>query len=495
MLNLNVFAQDTQTPYISLAEICSKTGFSMEDCLAEIKNRGIAPIQFGNGIYLTADNIAALFAQSSSTDFVNVPPISATTLDNSIGSELSSTKFQNDKEVRRVANATISFISKKGRKSPHLVQWRTYFTDGTSKRESHSFATREEAERFAAELNKENTLAEQPPTELDTYKGIDSSTPFIDYAKFYVLSSGQVTCTDRTKKCYMQTIERIRKRLDKYGLAEITLGELDDSIFNRIIDDITKDCCQSTLNKTQDFIKRVLQYAFDRDILEGKCYVKYINRRKSSIKTEKCEPYTKDELNMLLNAAMPNTRLYALICLALYSGMRPAEIRALKWDDIDFANKVISVKGAVKRHYEDLEKSDYSEFIDDTKSESGIRSMALADKSAEVLQKWRAKSLNNPVGKKSEFIFFSKDGDAMKEEQLNSLWQRFINSHGWQGEKYMLYRFRHTYCTHLLVNDISPQKVQVLMGDSSISVIMNNYNGLKSGHIIDETRDVVNNMF
>lgn len=394
-----------------------------------------------------------------------------------------------------MANATVSKVNNKKRKKPYLVQWRIYFTDGTSKRKSKSFATKKEAESFAAELNKENAPDELPHTELDTYKGIDSSTPFIKYAKFYVLSSGQVTCTDRTKKCYMQTIERIRKRLDKYGLGEITLGELDDAICNRIIDGIAKDCCQSTLNKTQDFIIRVLQYAFDRDILEGKCYLKYVQKRKNGIKPKKREPYTDDEINMLLSAAMPNTRLYALICVALCSGMRPAEIRALRWDSIDFDNKVISIRGAVKRHYDDFEKSAYSEVVGTTKSESGIRNIGLADKAAEALQKWRTESLHDPVGKDSEYIFFSADGGAMKEEQLNSLWQRFINSHGWQGEKYMLYRFRHTYCTRLLCNEISPQKVQVLMGDSSVSVVMNNYNGLKSGHIIDETRDVINSMF
>ena len=59
----------------------------------------------------------------------------------------------------------------------------------------------------------------------------------------------------------------------------------------------------------------------------------------------------------------------------------------------------------------------------------------------------------------------------------------------------MLYRFRHTYCTHLLSHEISPQNVQTAMGDSSISVVLNNYNGIKSEHFIDEIRDVVNDMF
>lgn len=75
---------------------------------------------------------------------------------------------------------------------------------------------------------------------------------------------------------------------------------------------------------------------------------------------------------MFLDAAQTNTRLYAIIVLALYSGMRPAEIRALKWTDIDLSNGEIHVNGAVKRKYSDLKKSNYTEHVGSTKSEYGL---------------------------------------------------------------------------------------------------------------------------
>ena len=195
---------------------------------------------------------------------------------------------------------------------------------------------------------------------------------------------------------------------------------------------------------------------------------------------------------MLLNAAKGNIRLYTLISMALYTGMRPEEIRALKWEDVDFNNNNISVNKAVVKCYPDLKKSSYIEELGTTKSKKGVRDIPLADKAAEALKAWRAESLKDPVGKDSEFIVYHPDGGFMRSEQLKDIWYRFIKKNDWKGEGYILYRFRHNYCTRLLEKGTPIQFVQALMGDSTLDVIMKIYNGLNSKNIIDNTREMVN---
>lgn len=423
-----------------------------------------------------------------------------------------------------MANATISFISKEGRKKPYLVQWRIYFTDGSDTRKSKSFATREEAEAYAAKIDGES---EQPVPYSDSVhisvtensreviclsadhsailgmgigstQTVDGDMSFYDYMRYYIEDSGQCTCSDRTKKCYMDTANRIRRELEKIDKGSISLGELDDTVLNKAFKNIV-DCGSGTslIGKAYGFTKRVLEYAFARGYITkdiAPLIVKPKCRKKSKADSDR-KPYTDEEIKMLLDAAKSNTRLYAMIVLALYSGMRPAEIRALRWTDIDWGNGEIHVNGAVKREYADLSKSSYTECVGSTKSDSGIRDIPLAANSAQALKNWRAKSENDSVGGTSEFIFFSADGSAMNENQFNSLWRRFIYSHDWKGRGYFLYRFRHTFCTRLLLSGRTPQEVQALMGDSTLDVIMTIYNGINSRDVLERSRGTVNGIF
>lgn len=484
---------DSTPMVISLSEFCEKTSFAQEDVLTELKRNGTPAMRMGDNCYLTETIVEVLFNQDRADNFVTNQPICATALDNRFSLELQSTELKDEKEVVRVANATVSKVNDEKRKKPYLVQWRIYFKDGGSERKSKSFATREEAENFVDELNKKNSPAEQPHTELDTYRGIDSSTPFLEYAEFYVLYSGQLTCGDRTKRDYMVAINLFRKHLRSLGRENVTLGEVDDTLCNRVFKEIAKRCAQATLNKVYNFVKRVLKYAFDKQILTGCSYVNLIVKHKSSVVTKERKPYTEEEVDMLLNAAAEyNTRLHTLICMALYTGMRPEEIRALMWEDIDFNNNIISVNKAVVKRYPDLKKSSFYEELDRTKSDKGVRDIPLANEAAKSLEAWRAESLNDPVGKDSKFIFYHPDGEFMQEGQLNKIWGRFIKKNDWKGKEYILYRFRHNYCTRLLEKGTPIQFVQALMGDSTLDVIMKIYNGLNSKNIIDNTREMVN---
>ena len=491
---------------ISVSEISERIGFAPDDIIIELQRRGIAPIRMGNNFYLTADMLSVLFSQDNTDIFVTNQPICATDIDNRPSAELSLPQLKG-REVLRVANATISFVSKEGRKKPYMVQRRVYFEDGGFKRVSKCFATREEAEAYVAKVDGERERIVPCPESVhivatvNSRQAVCSNMSFYDFMRYFIKDSGQCTCGDRTKKCYMDTTNRIHKELDKIGMGSITLGELDDTVLNKVIKNIA-DCGDgdSLLDKVYNFTKRVLRYAFAKEYIGRD--ISLLIRKAKSRKQEGDEtdaqnrnPYSDEEIKMLLDAAKPNIRLYAIIILALYSGMRPAEIRALRWKDIDWSNGVIRINGAVKRKYGDVETSSYSEFVGSTKSSSGIRVIPLADRTAAALKDWRAESEKTTVGRDSEFIFFSKNGGAMNESQYSSMWRRFINSHSWKGRGYFLYRFRHTFCTRLLLNDSTHQEVKALMGDSSLKVIEQNYNGIRSQDVLERSRETVNGIF
>lgn len=480
---------------VTLTKFCKETGFEQEDILAELKNRDIALLRMGNSYYLTKEMIKSLFNQDIADFFVDNQPLCVNALDNCLSEDVISQP--NGKEVLDMAKATVSHVNNEKRKKPFLVQWSARSADGSDKRISKSFATKAEAEAFAAEINTELEQAHFSSQPTRPSRDIGRYMSFCDYMLYYIKDSGQCTCSDRTKKCYINTAERIHKELDKIGRGSVTLYELDDIVLNTVIKNIAGCSGGSLVSKVYGFIKRVLSYAFARGYINkdiAPLIVKAKCRKKSKAESNR-KPYTDNEIKKILDAAKPNTRLYAFINIALYTGMRPAEIRALRWSDIDWQNEEIHVNGAVKREYADLSGSSYTEHVGSTKSESGIRVIPLADSAAQALRNWRSESQSDPVGGTSEFIFYSADGSAMNENQFNSLWRRFISSHGWSGKGYFPYRFRHTFCTRLLLSDRTPQEVQALMGDSTLAVIMQIYNGINSRDVLERSRDAVNNIF
>lgn len=527
---------------ISVSEISERIGFAPDDIIIELQRRGTAPIRMGNNFYLTADMLSVLFSQDNTDIFATNQPICATDIDNRPSAELSLPQLKG-REVLRVANATISFVSKEGRKKPYMVQRRVYFEDGGFKRVTKCFETRETAEDYAAKVDGEHKQA-VPRSEsvhiaatsnskealglsadyaallgkgIDTAQTVGGKTElaaaasklatrccqpkaaggdmsFYDYMLYYIEDSGQCSCRERTKKCYTYAAATIRADLEKMGEGSVTLERLNDTMLNKIFIEMAQKFRQSTLNKAFDFVKRTLKYAFKKKYISENI-AELIDKPKSQIQSEERQPYTDEEIEMILSAAKPNTRLYALVNIALYTGMRPSEIRALRWSDVDWDNGTIHVNGAAKRHYDDLKRSAYTEYIGETKSKSGIRVIPLAESVAAALRAWRAMSECDSVGKTSEFIFFDVNGDFMKEESLTSMWGRFINSHKWRGKKLFMYRFRHTFCTRLLLSGCTPQTVQALMGDSTLNVIMRIYNGIKSKDVIEVTRDNVNGIF
>lgn len=503
---------------ISISEISERTGFSPDDILAECQNRGIAPIHLGYHYYLTADMLPVLFSQDSADIFVTNQPICSTAIDKRLSAELELSQ-RYGKEVKRVANATISFVSKEGRKKPFLVQRRVYFEDGSNKRVSKCFATREEAYEYAAVVNSEreqsNSKSESVHIEptansrqalglsdysrstgINNKRAVGGDMRFYDYMLYYINESEQCTCGYDTKRCYITAANQIQKQLKALGCDSIRLNEIDDTVLNKVTSGlIQSELSQSSLNKVYIVITMVLRYANCKGYTH--VYTDLIRKGKSIVKEQERPPYSDEELELIFAAAKSDIRFYAFLAIALYTGMRPSEIRALKWCDIDFVNNVVRVTKAMKR----IENKDqaanangkkprYVECVGKTKSDKGVRPIPLSVEAAKILAVWKEESR----GTEDSFLFPNRRGGALTDSGIHDMWYRFLKKNRFDHRGFMIYRYRHTFCTHLLKKYL-PQKVQLLMGDSSTSVIMKNYNGLCGDDVMEEMRGEIDAIF
>src|SRR3954453_20459097 len=64
------------------------------------------------------------------------------------------------------------------------------------------------------------------------------------------------------------------------------------------------------------------------------------------VKREEIRPLNRDQTRVLLKAAEGH-RLEALYIVAIHTGMRPGEMLALKWNDVDFDSETLQLNRAL----------------------------------------------------------------------------------------------------------------------------------------------------
>ncbi len=169
---------------------------------------------------------------------------------------------------------------------------------------------------------------------------------------------------------------------------------------------------------------------------------------------------TRDEIRRLLAAAREHDeRTYALYATAVLTGLRKGELAALRWDDVDFDRRLITVQ----RSYEGPTKSDE------------VRHVLIVDELLSVLRSWRLRCAG-------ELVFPNQVG-AMHEpaarifrETMHAVLQRAglpeIDRKGRRRPYITFHDLRHTFASHWVMNGGDLFKLQKLLGHKSVQMTM-----------------------
>ncbi len=152
----------------------------------------------------------------------------------------------------------------------------------------------------------------------------------------------------------------------------------------------------------------------------------------------------------------------------LYCGLRPGEVAALIWKDVDLAKRTIHVTRALKA----------DNTINLPKTSSGIRDVPIPDVLIPRLQEER----KGPF----ELVCTNSYGNSYTESSIQAMWESFRNQLNIAAgckvfrnqvqppyaisKDLTLYCYRHTYCTDLQAAGVPINVAKELMGHSSISV-------------------------
>jgi integrase len=165
-------------------------------------------------------------------------------------------------------------------------------------------------------------------------------------------------------------------------------------------------------------------------------------------------------------------RLFAFYAMALDTGMRPGELFALEWADVDFDRAGVTVKKSLAHD------ADGKLHVKDVKTKKGRRQIRLSTFTLTILHDHRKAMLTE--GHAGGPVFCSTTGQYMDVANLHHYSFKPILKRA--GLPFIrLYDLRHTCATLLLLSGENPKVVSERLGHASVVLTLDVYSHVMEG--------------
>lgn len=172
---------------------------------------------------------------------------------------------------------------------------------------------------------------------------------------------------------------------------------------------------------------------------------------------------------------------YDYYVFSLNTGCRIGEVLALRWQDVDFARREITINGTLEYI------RGTGRVIDIPKTKGSKRVIPMTTKVYDLLMNIRKKQIENRsalAGRWKEekglenIVFTYADGGAFWDTSIRVDINKILNAIRKAGHKIISvtpHTFRHTFATLALANGMRPKDLQVILGHSTFSITMDIY--------------------
>lgn len=244
----------------------------------------------------------------------------------------------------------------------------------------------------------------------------------------------------------------------------------------------------STVKKAYDAVNECFRTGvIQRTVVFNPALGVSVPSKKSFGKTE-IRYYNDEEVDKLCAAAKSvysnGKRVYRLgdaIIVDLNTGLRLAELLALKWTEVDFKRRKVIVNSTrviVKDRSDDAEHKYIVVEQDSAKSATSMREIDMDDACFEALS--RLKEITGEF----DYVLSTKDGNPMLPRYLDRMLRKIAVAAELPEEKiYGLHSLRHTFASRLFAAGEDVKTVSELLGHSDITITYNTYI-----HLINEQK-------
>lgn len=278
------------------------------------------------------------------------------------------------------------------------------------------------------------------------------------------------------------TFENVKSKVEKMTeehFKELKLKKITVAYCQKVVIELSKSYV--LYNHYLSVINRIFKYAVLMDILDSNPFDKVI-KPKSRQTQRKGNFLTKEELREFLKLAQTATLSYffPLVHLMSYTGLRQGEALALKWSDIDFENKKITVDKTAARIKE-------KQTLQTPKTKNSKRVISIDPTTLSILKNWKKDQIKIYFknGKHFEgddnFIFTNQRGDWVHIHNFIPYFKRFVTDH--KLKTITPHGLRHTHASLLFSAGVEPKNISDRLGHSTVQITLDLYT-----HITEEQR-------
>lgn len=302
------------------------------------------------------------------------------------------------------------------------------------------------------------------------------------YQRYRLLRSGQLSFSSENK------INSSERFLQKHGLLNYDVNKITHAEIEIIQNKALKTIKQSTLKEYFSVLRKVLDEADRENTIAFNPFLKVRTIKKEVDPTEEEDvfPFNQDELSRLL-AVVHLSQTKDMIEFLAWTGMRPGEMKALAWEDIDLEKGLIKVRFNIDRQGK----------LKPPKTSAGIRTIELMPLALSALKRQREKtfmqvSIEETVhlkfGKTKKVlrrrVFLSRDNKPYLRPELTTAPKQWGD---WLKKAKLIhrppYQLRHTFASQMLTAGAEPMWLAKQLGHSDWGMIRKIY-----GHWITEER-------
>lgn len=263
------------------------------------------------------------------------------------------------------------------------------------------------------------------------------------------------------RECYHRNISKVIGKMLLVDVKPIHCQK----IFSDMADEGYKT---TTIYQTRITLYNMLDFAKENDVI-------IINPCKKSVKSDMGQPSDKKEAltidvqRKFLEAARDQSyeNQYRFV---LQTGLRTGELVGLKWDDIDFKNKTLTISRIMEYRYKVGKWR-----IGAPKSESGYRTVPLTDEAIRILKAQKEKNSKIKVipMEWADQVFLCRKGESVKNSTYDTALFKICDKVG--IKRFSMYVLRHTFATRCIEVGMMLKTLQKILGHSNIGITMNLY--------------------
>ena len=293
----------------------------------------------------------------------------------------------------------------------------------------------------------------------------NASDILVDTWYEYWIGIKKQTVRPNTVRNYSERYERNIKGI----IGKKLLSEVKPIHCQKIFSDMAEQGYKTTtIYQTRITLYNMLEFAKENDVILS-------NPCKKSVKSDIGKPSEKkvaltiDEQRKFLMAATGQSyeNQYKF---TLQTGLRTGELVGLKWDDIDFGNRTVTISRTMEYRYKVGEWR-----VGPPKSKSGYRTIPLTDEAIRILKDQKEKNSKIKVINIEwrDQVFLSRKGEPVKNSTYDTALFKICDKA--EIRKFSMHILRHTFATRCIEAGMIPKTLQKILGHSNIGITMNLY--------------------